>query len=206
MAPTISSSCSSAKPTTSSSISKATPTGRSTSAAGSTSPLADVAGMIRSFHYAAGVGPDDRSATVPQDRDRLAAWARWWQTWVSASFPAGVRRRHRACGVHAVHAAPARSALLDLLLLEHTLVRDARRSGAPAGLSMDTAGRTLVVPGGSNFEPRTTPPYSVFAGSADPCSACFSVCQASEAHLTRTGNSRTPDNTASLPTASSSTV
>src|SRR5690606_10082044 len=46
--------------------------------------------------------------------------------------------------------------------------------------------------------------HSVVTGSAAPSSAARSACQASVAHLTRVGNSRTPASTASLPSASGS--
>ena len=44
-------------------------------------------------------------------------------------------------------------------------------------------------------------PYSVLATAGLPSSALRSVCQASEAHLTRTGNWETPEKTANLPKA-----
>ena len=85
-----------------------------------TSPLADVVGMIRSFHYAAGVGLMTRAATVPQDRERLGPWARWWQTWVSASFLQSYIAA-TAGAAFMPHPGTEARALLDLLLLERML-------------------------------------------------------------------------------------
>ena len=85
-----------------------------------TSPLADVAGMIRSFHYAAGVGLMTRSATAPQDRERLGPWAQWWQTWVSASFLQTYVAATADAPFMPDTPAGAR-ALLELLLLERLL-------------------------------------------------------------------------------------
>src|SRR5580765_4257821 len=45
--------------------------------------------------------------------------------------------------------------------------------------------------------------YSVVAGSASPCSAALTVCQAKLAHLTRAGNLHKPERSFSLPTFSS---
>jgi maltose alpha-D-glucosyltransferase/alpha-amylase len=49
-------------------------------------PLRDVAGMLRSFSYAALQGLAAATVTRPEDAERLAPWAELWETWVSAAF------------------------------------------------------------------------------------------------------------------------
>jgi maltose alpha-D-glucosyltransferase/alpha-amylase len=49
-------------------------------------PLKDVAGMLRSFGYAAYAGLYAWANTRPDDFTRLEPWARVWQTWTSATF------------------------------------------------------------------------------------------------------------------------
>jgi maltokinase len=55
------------------------------------SPLRDVAGMLRSFHYAAHVGLVERGAESVDDEDLRALGARW-EEHVAASFLAGYAR------------------------------------------------------------------------------------------------------------------
>jgi maltose alpha-D-glucosyltransferase/alpha-amylase len=52
------------------------------------SPLRDVAGMIRSFHYAAHSAVLGQSSPMPKTEESptLDRWAEFWYTWVSASF------------------------------------------------------------------------------------------------------------------------
>jgi maltose alpha-D-glucosyltransferase/alpha-amylase len=60
------------------------------------SPLRDVAGMVRSFDYAAHseLARQIEGALVSRDdAPALAGWARWWQHWVSARFLAAYLRR-----------------------------------------------------------------------------------------------------------------
>jgi maltose alpha-D-glucosyltransferase/alpha-amylase len=84
------------------------------------SPLKDVAGMLRSFGYAASAGLRAFTVSHPMDRDRLEGWAGLWQTWASAAF---VRAYVEAASPAAI-LPPDRSAfdaLLDVFLLEKAL-------------------------------------------------------------------------------------
>ena len=55
-------------------------------------PLRDVAGMLRSLHYA-GVAALRSGRRRPEDVARLEPWARAWSGWVSAAFLGGYLER-----------------------------------------------------------------------------------------------------------------
>jgi maltose alpha-D-glucosyltransferase/alpha-amylase len=75
------------------------------------SPLRDVAGMLRSYDYAAHAGLIAFSRKYQVDSDQLELWARQWQQWTSAAF----LREYRATAAGAVFLPADRSALAALL-------------------------------------------------------------------------------------------
>jgi maltose alpha-D-glucosyltransferase/alpha-amylase len=87
------------------------------------SPFRDVAGMLRSFHYAIYTAWSDPNVGVvvrPEDQQRLEPAARFWYRWVSVAFLKAYL--HAAGGAVFVPSAPeALALLLDVYLLEKAL-------------------------------------------------------------------------------------
>jgi 1,4-alpha-glucan branching enzyme len=89
------------------------------------SPLRDVAGMIRSFHYAAFHGIDalaatQRTSTPLRDVIEAEAWAVGWYRWMAASFLGGYLDRAGAAPF--LPPGPGeRASLLDVHLVEKAL-------------------------------------------------------------------------------------
>jgi trehalose synthase-fused probable maltokinase len=82
------------------------------------SPLRDVAGMVRSFSYAAYAGLFAFTLT-PDDYALLEPWADTWQHWVSRAFVASYRATVGASAI--VPASPAFERLLDVFIVEKAL-------------------------------------------------------------------------------------
>jgi trehalose synthase-fused probable maltokinase len=84
------------------------------------SPLKDVAGMMRSYHYAAYAGLFDHARERPDAFKAMAPWAEQWHRWTSAAF----LRAYRAAAGDAqfLPADPgAFAGLLDLYALDKAL-------------------------------------------------------------------------------------
>jgi len=81
------------------------------------SPLKDVAGMLRSFNYAAWAALMRYSSRRPEDQEQLEPWARLWEQSVSAEF---LHAYHETIGGSGLLPAEPASvqALLDLYLLQ----------------------------------------------------------------------------------------
>jgi maltose alpha-D-glucosyltransferase/alpha-amylase len=86
-------------------------------------PLRDVAGMLRSFHYAvmSSLLSEMPGAVVrPVDRQHLAPWAELWLNWVSASFLDGYLTEARE-GTFLPQSSSENEVLLRIYLLEKAL-------------------------------------------------------------------------------------
>ena len=81
------------------------------------SPLKDVAGMLRSFNYAAWAALMRYSSRRPEDQSKLEPWATLWHESVTAEFLHAYMET--MAGSHLLPATPAAQwSLLDLYLLE----------------------------------------------------------------------------------------
>ncbi|MHC5537828.1 putative maltokinase, partial [Singulisphaera rosea] len=84
------------------------------------SPLKDLAGMLRSFDYAAYSVLLKLSSTQPEEFDRLEPWAKIWKSWTSAAF---LREYRRAVAGSSLLPSDPKTFenLLDFFMLDKTL-------------------------------------------------------------------------------------
>jgi len=83
--------------------------------------LRDVAGMLRSFHYAAHAPLLGKAGSIrPEDTASVESWARFWYAWVSATF---LRAYIDAAGQASFLPASSeeRRVLLDVAMLEKVM-------------------------------------------------------------------------------------
>ena len=88
------------------------------------SPLRDVAGMLRSFHYAAHASLfslEEGGILQPNDRPRLEPWARFWTHWVCVAFLKVYRATIQATPGLIPDDPDALHTLLDAYLLEKAI-------------------------------------------------------------------------------------
>jgi maltose alpha-D-glucosyltransferase/alpha-amylase len=82
--------------------------------------LKDVAGMLRSFSYAAFAGLSSFTARRPEDYSALERWAAFWERWTSAAFLGAYRQT--AAGARFLPARPEHlGSLLQAFLLDKAL-------------------------------------------------------------------------------------
>ncbi len=101
------------------------------------SPLRDVAGMLRSFSYAAYGALFDLTAERPEDFSRIEPYARQWEGLARAAFLGGYQEAAAAGGVYPAIAAQA-DALIELFALEKAIYE--------LGYEMNNRPGWLVIP------------------------------------------------------------
>jgi maltose alpha-D-glucosyltransferase/alpha-amylase len=85
------------------------------------SPLKDVAGILRSFHYAAFTVLHDGTVVREADRELAMPWSVSWQTWTAAAFLGGYFER--AAGASFLPSTPDDLAMMvDILLIERAFL------------------------------------------------------------------------------------
>ena len=82
--------------------------------------LKDVAGMLRSFSYAAYAGLLSYTARRPEEFSRLEPWAAFWEKWTSAAFLRAYLEMAKDAAIVPPNTARL-STLLDAFLLDKAL-------------------------------------------------------------------------------------
>ena len=79
--------------------------------------MRDVAGMVRSFHYAAATS---LAALRPEDREKAAPWAHIWHSWASAAYIRGYLERAGTASF--VTTGPMLGALIEAGIMEKAFI------------------------------------------------------------------------------------
>jgi maltose alpha-D-glucosyltransferase/alpha-amylase len=112
------------------------------------SPLRDVAGMLRSFHYAAYAALYQREDIRPGDLPALEPWAQFWQARVSSAFLASYLET-TASAAFLPPDARSRGALIEVYLLDKVLYELAYElNNRPDWLHIPLVGLTELVRAG----------------------------------------------------------
>jgi maltose alpha-D-glucosyltransferase/alpha-amylase len=111
------------------------------------SPLSDVAGMLRSFHYAAYTALADeetRGLARAQDMENLDRWARFWTAWASAAFLHGYLDEARSQESGGPSFLPESGDQLRILLGAHLLEKAVYEMGYELNNRPDWVGVPLL--------------------------------------------------------------
>jgi maltose alpha-D-glucosyltransferase / alpha-amylase len=127
------------------------------------SPLHDVAGLVRSLHYAAYAGLHqhvERGGIAHEDLPRFESWARHWNQWVSVSFLKGYLQHVGPSGILPGREEDLR-AMLRAYWLNHMLIELGRELKPPTDrLKIALRGILLLVDG--------PPPPAADTGAKSP--------------------------------------
>lgn len=119
------------------------------------SPLVDVAGMLRSFDYAAASAVRKRS---PEEQSALAPWARFWRDAVSSAMFGGWLTATAKTSILPA-SAPATHALLDFYLLEKAIYEvHYEMDNRPEWLDIPLGGLVSIL---ERHDPLDEPPSSL---------------------------------------------
>ncbi len=112
------------------------------------SPLRDVAGMLRSFSYAAAAALEEATSERPDARDRLLPRVAAWQRQTATAFLAAYAGAARGCASYPADAADTRR-LLSLFMLEKALYEVRYELGSrPSWIRIPIAGLQEQLSGG----------------------------------------------------------
>jgi len=121
------------------------------------SPLRDVAGMLRSFHYAAYTGLMAYAEDRPKDFESLAPWARFWTVWACTAFLESYQKTVKGIGFYPTMASDVEK-LIDLFLWEKVLYElNYELNSRPDWVRIPLEGILSLLPASSPATPEGSP-------------------------------------------------